>query len=1258
MNDPIEEIFNGTPDGIDDDELKEMQAAQELRAMEQQPVEEEEEGQDLSPDQPTDKPKAESKPKENSGAMPVEDILAGKGPVMPGEAALTGATDWVVDAVNLTGLNAPKLPKYQDDIATAIRDISSVVAPTIALTMSGVGALSQAGKASKFKVLSDPFVKWLGTTGASAGIGAGVDYVAETNQQDDNVLGVLKKSFPKTMGWVPDDLATLDSDSPDQKRAKNIYEGIGLGIFTDLIGGAVQFASALKKSDDATRWIPESEKAKNWLKNNASDPAEDVVEKSAAKRSEDLDNLGGYNFSKSQNLDEPVFGLHDLYGYEESGIRSADDMGIVGASIDQVRIAKNIDSTYGRLGSVMTEPAMKFALEGVEEYEALLKGLRETLVEADELGYRVKGRTITAKEVQDEGLRFAANLNQMDIDQMRQFLDDNRPDIAGQTLNEVAAKGVRFAIKESMQELKASALLRGSLAGQVSDMAQGARFTEGTATTIRSEEQIIDRLEFLMIQNGKDAYSKGRALSMLNMSKRATPPTPAQLKKQGADALTRIKAEARATADVLREIKDTKPEMLNPLLLAYEATDGKVGTIDALNNYFRQSTGVIKKAVVDGQPDIPSVVMAGFWSNVYNSTLSAFATPIKAVVSAGALLIERPVATFAGALMHGDGDTLRRGLYQYGAFTDAMQKGLKYFGETMSRSAKDPTYAGVAGRDMLIRKNEQQIEILNAYADAKAAEGEYGPQALMAQIEEIQALADHPWLRFGTRLMQATDGFTQSVIGVAEARGKAFDKVNTGSVKPEDLEAAYTQAYKEIWSRDSQGREIITDKAVKQASGEIAMNLDNKLTDGISSFLNRVPGLRPFLLFNKTPVNMIQLFGTHNPVGVFANQVNAFSLPFEQMPINKVEELLSSRGIPMDEFAEQNYSAIRAELKGRKAVGSLAVMSAVGLFMNDRITGNGHYDRQKQRLRRDVDWKPRSIRLPGGNWVSYDNLGPISDWLALTADIMDNSDRLDEGSITENLSAAGFVLSASITDKSMLAGIEPLYDILSGNPAAINRWASSFLPSTVIRGSSQMAELTRLISPQLRVVEENLFAMMANRTPAKGALPEQYDWIDGDLINEPANFISRVYNTYSPWKVNGKISEEKQFLMDIEYDNRPSMMTDGKGMKLTIKEQAEVYRIMGQQGGFKKAIQKIMRSVDGKKFREAYKKAIKNSDVPPRLQDYASIHLMLDRELNLAKESAISEIDRASGGALSQRRFEQEKSRRDNRLVDMLIPTR
>ena len=42
---------------------------------------------------------------------------------------------------------------------------------------------------------------------------------------------------------------------------------------------------------------------------------------------------------------------------------------------------------------------------------------------------------------------------------------------------------------------------------------------------------------------------------------------------------------------------------------------------------------------------------------------------------------------------------------------------------------------------------------------------------MMEQVEQMQALADHPWLRMGNRLMQATDGFVQSVIGNIEARG-------------------------------------------------------------------------------------------------------------------------------------------------------------------------------------------------------------------------------------------------------------------------------------------------------------------------------------------------------------------------------------------------------------------------------------------------------------------------------------------------------
>ena len=1266
MNDPIDEIFNGTPDGIDEDELKEMQAAQQQRQVELQTLEQdlEEEKESSSSTTTESQPKQETKPSTEEKQEGFDLGQKTKDTLEQSFAFGAGALDFGVDTINIIpGVDLPKLPKFHNQTAQTTRELFSIIAPTVGLTTSGIGVATGLAKASKAKAfLMDPFVRWLGTTSFSAGAGATVDAISELSE-DDNATGMLKKKFPKTLGFIPDNIATLDSDSPDTKRMKNIVEGIGLGLFTDLLTGAVQLGRNIKGILDSTRWIPESERAGNWFAKNA-DEVDNVAEASAAKRSEDLDSLGAYNFEKSQNLDEPIFGIHDMYGYEESGIRSTDDMGIIGASVDQARIAKNLETSYGRLGSVMSEPAMKYSLEGVEEYEAVMRGLRDTLSDAGEYGYRLtNGKVINSVEIRSAGEQLAKDLGYMTNSEMEQALKSFKtginPDTGAPMMSSEGMTAVKLALKDAMNEFGnagdgvAHAYVRTSLAGQVSDMAQGMRYSEGSAAVLRSQEQILDRIEMLMIANGETGKQRGLLLNLMNVFNRGgKKPSPAELRKKGADVVAQLQAEAKQTVDTLREIKETRPEMLGPLMLAYEATDGDVKSIDALNNYVRQSTGVLSKAFYDGQPEIPSLVMRGFWANVYNSTLSALATPIKAAASNSVLLLQRPISTMAGAMITGDKYVRQRGMYQYMAALDTLQKGMKYMGETFRRSGIDPTYQGVAGRESQVMRNEQQIEILNAFADAKAAEGEYGPQAMMAQIEQIQALADHPWLRFGNRAMQAFDGFTQAVIGNIEARGKAFDLVAQGKIDKDIMEQVAQKSYEQMFKLDEKGRAIITDEAVRRASGEIAMNLDNGANKALSSIINSVPALKPFLLFTKTPLNMMAFAGSHNPLGLFINQLNDYSLPFNKMPRERVEHLLSGRGIPLDDNMEIAYNTIRAEMKGRKAIGFLATLSAGGLFLTDRIHGNGIYDRQKQQLRRQVDWKPRSIKGLDGKWYSYDNLGAITDWLAFTADVMDNFDTLGEANVGKYLSAAGFVLSASVTDKSMLAGIEPLYDILSGNPAAINRWASSFIPSATVPGASQLAELGRLISPNLRVVEENLFAMLANRTPLKAALPDQYDWIDGDKVNMPDNIMARLWNTYSPWKVNGKISDEKQFLIDIEYDARPSMKTDGRGVDLTLQEQAEVYRYMGKNGDFKKAIQRIMRTKEGKEFRRKFKEAQK-LDKTLRLEDFESVHLMLDRELRLAKGYAIFQIDQANGGSIRQREFDQKRRRRDSRLGEV-----
>ena len=673
MADPMSEIFNGTPEAMDENDLKVMQ---DLNTVDLDlPSQEEETSQTPSQEsQPTQQQTStEAKPQEQKKeqtSFQDEGFDFGDAARTVGELGLslpTGALDFGVETLNIIpGVNLKKLPKFHEGTAQTVREIFSVIGPTIGLTLSGVGALGAAAKASKLKLLADPLIRKLGTIGFSTGVGAAVDSIS-AQSEEQNLLGTVKQNAPPWIAdMIPSSIATLDSDSPDQKRNKTILEGIGLGLFTDTIGGVAKLFRNLRGVDEATRYIPESEKASNWIKNNdtptPNSPLE-VIDASAGKRSQDLDDIGAQRLMKSQNLDEPTLGIHDMYGYEEMGVRSADDMGIVGASVDLVRINKNIDTTYGRLGSVMTEPAMKYSLEGVEEYGAVMKGLRNTLSDADEYGYKtLSGEMINSVTIREAGEQLAKDMGYMTNGELTAALKKLEtginPDTGAKMMSSEGMTAVKIALKNAMNEYGdgvADAYVRTSVAGQVSDLATGMRYSEGSAAYVRSQEQILDRLELLMVANGETGKQRGNLLNMMNVFKRGGKQlSPAELRAKNADITKQLQAEAKATRMVLQEVSEKNPEMLGPLMLAYEATNGSVKGMDALNNYVRNSTGVFSKALIDGNPEIESVVMRGFWANVYNNVLSAAATPIKAIASNSAVLMEQAITPFAGALVSGD----------------------------------------------------------------------------------------------------------------------------------------------------------------------------------------------------------------------------------------------------------------------------------------------------------------------------------------------------------------------------------------------------------------------------------------------------------------------------------------------------------------------------------------------------------------------------------------------------------------------------
>jgi hypothetical protein len=182
-----------------------------------------------------------------------------------------------------------------------------------------------------------------------------------------------------------------------------------------------------------------------------------------------------------------------------------------------------------------------------------------------------------------------------------------------------------------------------------------------------------------------------------------------------------------------------------------------------------------------------------------------------------------------------------------------------------------------------------------------------------------------------------------------------------------------------------------------------------------------------------------------------------------------------------------------------------------------------------------------------------------------------------------------------------------------------------------------------LITPQKKELEMEMSQLIANRNPLlKGMLPDTYDYIDGGLVGVPGNW-TRVWNTFSPWKVHDDISDEKQFLVDVEFDARPVLSTDGAGVKLTPEQRSDIQRIMGERGYYKREIQRIMNSTDGQAFRRAFREAqAANKDVD--LADFKQLHMKLNRALRTAMRFAINKSDHSADIRALQ--FNQNQTKR------------
>jgi hypothetical protein len=1213
------------PFSIDDEELADIQLQPDYVNLE----EEEEEKQAPSPSAKA--PEAESKPEQQSstedkvnkalsdysfgvlGESGEEKNIAqqvvgyGVGSLMAGPA---GVADFGTDLINLIpGVNMPKAPKFQNEMAQASRDIASVMAPTLfgGQYLQGLGAAANARVG--WSIGQNPFVQFIGSMGVDALAGATVDAIS-SQSEEDNLTGMLKKSFPKTFDFIPDSMATLEGDSPDMKREKNIKEGVGLGLFTGLATGAAKFVNALQGTGRTIKTYGESVESTEWLARNSNpDPTEakaemvynnrpaaegvdvkartqwnqlepedqqkliqtyreegliksdveETLEANLLKQEDALDEVGMYNISNGADLEQPIRGVDDLFEYSESGTRTVDDLGIVGASIDQVRIAKNYDTVNGRLGSVISESALKFAGQSAEDTMNVVTGLASQLDEAGPIAQQGKNWKVSADDVIKQGDITAALMFEpgMTVDELRAIVSPMMAtnEFGAPVLLEDGYAGVMKALGFYREELSSMSIARAqglamtSVAGQASDLAEGARLMAGTPAQQVAEDQILDNMKFLMLaKNTTDYYVRRKRASMNIFSRgfQSAENFKAVTSEEVNGVMDQITKNVDRFFNNAKTLRATNPEAFDNLMLAYELTDGKIDTMLKLSKYIDASVYDLGKGIINTTPEADNMFITGIWSNIYNSVLSGLGTPIAAMAGNFGGIIARPIATFGGALMNGDLKTVQRSWMAYSALGDTLQKALPYAGSVFRKAAQDPdAVKGVVRTDLMLAR-ENKMQLLQSVAKSEAAKGNTGLQYMVNKIQLLDDLARNPMLRLGPNLLTAVDGLTSSFIANANSRFMALDELAASGQKitRKNVKAAADKRYAEMF--DSNG--LITDKATKWAADEIALNLNSPIASGMQDATKFVPGLKPFMMFQTTGINMVEMAGKYSPTIVaFQRDVNDLAFtPLSKLLANedKIDELLTVRGFDittMDPVSKANRIAeIQAETKGRKAIGALAVTSAIGLLLNDRMSGDGLYDKEAQRAREKMgNWKKRSIKGPDGKWYSYDSLGPLADVMALVANVGDNFDMIGETAVENLFNKISFIVGAAVTDRTALSGIEPLMQMAGGNGNSLVRWSAGFTNSLGPLGGLRN-DFSKILSDGLREVDTDFMQYLQNRNlytehlNPDNRLPYVYNPIDGKVANS-YGLMQRLWNAYSPIKVHDGQSEEQQFVTDFEY---------------------------------------------------------------------------------------------------------------------------
>jgi len=769
-----------------------------------------------------------------------------------------------------------------------------------------------------------------------------------------------------------------------------------------------------------------------------------------------------------------------------------------------------------------------------------------TVIKQSQIRAEVDNTVISAFNTDPK--EFAQDINSMKsmILGTEKFLTDEQFLILGESFKRT------FDLALSPDKLRASGMISQQAADNILTGSVAASLLEEVTDTTPQLVNAFENLRLLSGEVNRHKFAKKFGLERIRLLKQVTDPETAQevseqlirLNKEYTEGVGKAIDDGRAITDNLREIAEHNPLYLKPFHDLFLEAGNNVNDLYTMNRWVQNKIGVLKKAIIDGNPEIPSLITQGMRASMYNSILLGASLP-KSIAGNAILTVAKPISALLGAgrgtiLLNGaDKADFRRSLAVYGGVKENFYRGLDLMRRRWKHINDNPILAQKGGRADLRTARSEDLDKINDFKDAWAAEGKLvdGRIAAANMAQLLGWYNGNKIIRSGVNGLHAIDGFFSAFQGTGIARARAYDEIfqlNNGAFNEEYFTKRSAELFDSFFDPTSG---LPTDEAVKNATNEISLNQPNFLVNRLEKFLEAVPAAQPVFMFGRTGMNAFDVSWSFMPTSELGLGIGRARKLLRAVTPAEKAAALAEHGI--DEFSEAMWLAKKNEYIGRTIAGQSIVLAAGMWALDGNLYGPGPTDAgERQRMMRVMGGNYfYHIKNPiTGEWHDYRGMEPFSMILGLVGSIAYEANRTDQA-VTEDLyRKVAHAITMNITNQTFFKQFEPLAALLGKDPTAWTRFAAN-TANMVIPLSGLRSILNNTISPQVKDVERDFLSMLANKGfKAFNTLENEIDIYTGQPINY-ANPLNAGINALLPFlKSNGGMEPWRQWLVETGWD--------------------------------------------------------------------------------------------------------------------------